>query len=336
MPLTFKDRVKQAVGTGGSGALTLGAAASGFQAFAAGDDGKLFPYVIEDGTAWETGYGTYTHSGTSFARTTRTASSTGSALTVSASAYVYVDMVADLVAQNDVGTQTYITGCLVTKHTGANTLDISAGAAYVPSAGKVVAYAGESGVSAGTLGASQWNQVYLNGDGTLTVTNNADPPSTTYAGNARKDGSKRRWLGSFLTTSGSALYDVIATESAAGVIEITNNSAATASPFRIVNGGTNAAFGSISSFAGACPKYATIEACLSLTLDAGAGSGAVHIYTSTDGTNINASSLSAHVTGPGAYPAASLWSAIERTTPGIYYQTNGNAYIDVTVYRMVR
>jgi hypothetical protein len=97
MALNYKDRLKQAVSAGGSGALTLGAAASGSQAFAAGDDGKLFPYVIEDGTAWETGYGTYTHSGTSFARTTRTASSTGSALTVTTSAYVLVDVIADLV-----------------------------------------------------------------------------------------------------------------------------------------------------------------------------------------------------------------------------------------------
>src|SRR4051812_24043900 len=91
----FRDRVKQAVATGGSGSLVLGAASSGFQAFQAGDDGLIFPYTIEDGTAWETGYGTYTHSGTSFARTTRKASSTGSALTVSASAFVFADAIAD-------------------------------------------------------------------------------------------------------------------------------------------------------------------------------------------------------------------------------------------------
>lgn len=92
MTITWKDWVKQAVASGGTGALTLGAAASGYQAFAAGDDGKLFSYSIVDGTAWETGLGTYTHSGTSFARTSRTASSTGSALTVSTSAFVMVDL----------------------------------------------------------------------------------------------------------------------------------------------------------------------------------------------------------------------------------------------------
>ena len=77
VPLTWKDWQKQTVSAGGTGALTLGAAVSGFQAFGAGDDGKTFPYSIQDGTAWETGRGTYTHSGTSFARTSRTASSTG-------------------------------------------------------------------------------------------------------------------------------------------------------------------------------------------------------------------------------------------------------------------
>ena len=46
MPLTWKDRVKHTVSAGGSGALTLGSASSGYQAFAAGDDAKLFAYVL--------------------------------------------------------------------------------------------------------------------------------------------------------------------------------------------------------------------------------------------------------------------------------------------------
>lgn len=103
--LSFKDWVKHAVSSGGSGALTLGSASSGYQAFAAGDDAKLFPYSIQDGTAWETGYGTYTHSGTSFARTARTASSTGSALTVSTSAFLWVDLVSNIASGMMIGAQ---------------------------------------------------------------------------------------------------------------------------------------------------------------------------------------------------------------------------------------
>lgn len=90
MPLTWKDRVKQTVSVGGTGALTLSTASSGYQALASGDNGLLFSYSIEDGTAWETGIGIYTHSGTSFARTTRYASSTGSALNVTTAAVVFI------------------------------------------------------------------------------------------------------------------------------------------------------------------------------------------------------------------------------------------------------
>ena len=94
--LSHKDRVKQAVSVGGVGALTLGAAASGYQALGASDNGLIFPYIIEDGATWETGYGTYTHTGTSFARTTRHASSSGAALTVTTSAYVMIGGTAEL------------------------------------------------------------------------------------------------------------------------------------------------------------------------------------------------------------------------------------------------
>lgn len=105
MPLAGKDRVKQAVTTGGTGPLVIGSASSGNQALAAGDDGKLFPYVIEDGTAWETGYGTYTHSGTGWARTYRSASSTGSALNVSTSAFLIVDAIAEMLIANHMASQ---------------------------------------------------------------------------------------------------------------------------------------------------------------------------------------------------------------------------------------
>ena len=86
MAIVWKDRVKQAVSAGGTGAIMLGPAVSGYQALGAAEDGALVPYAIEDSTAWETGLGTYTHSGTSFARTARYASSTGAALNVSTAA----------------------------------------------------------------------------------------------------------------------------------------------------------------------------------------------------------------------------------------------------------
>jgi hypothetical protein len=115
---TWKDRVKQTVSAGGTGALTLGSAVSGYQALAAGDDGKVFGYFIEDGTAWESGYGIYTSSGTSFARTSRFASSTGSALNVTTSATVGVGMVSSLVAAQEHGALGVVPGGRLTLTTG--------------------------------------------------------------------------------------------------------------------------------------------------------------------------------------------------------------------------
>lgn len=97
MPDFHRDRVKVGVsGTPGTGTITLGSAASGFQAFQAGDNGLTFSVTLRDGTAWETATGcTYTHSGTTLTRGTRQASSTGAALSLTSAATVEVAVLAD-------------------------------------------------------------------------------------------------------------------------------------------------------------------------------------------------------------------------------------------------
>ena len=70
MPLVLKDRVKESSTTTGTGTLTLGGAASGFQSFAVIGDGNSTYYAVVDAAtgAWEVGIGTYTSSGTTLSR----------------------------------------------------------------------------------------------------------------------------------------------------------------------------------------------------------------------------------------------------------------------------
>ncbi len=89
--MPFHDRVKVATTTTGTGTVTLGAAEAGYQTFADGDvvDGEIVTYGIEEGTAAETGIGTYGSAGPTLTRTLRE-STTGSLLNLTGSAKVFL------------------------------------------------------------------------------------------------------------------------------------------------------------------------------------------------------------------------------------------------------
>jgi hypothetical protein len=95
--VTLVNRAKVSTSTTGTGTITLGSAESGYQTFAdAGvSNGDVVRYVIEDGTDWEIGTGTYTASGTTLSRTVLESSNSDAALNLTGSAVVYVSAVAE-------------------------------------------------------------------------------------------------------------------------------------------------------------------------------------------------------------------------------------------------
>ena len=83
--------------TTGAGTITLGSAETGFQSFADAGvaNSDVVQYVIEDGSSWEIGTGTYTASGTTLTRSPSESSGGGSALSLSGSAKVSITVIAD-------------------------------------------------------------------------------------------------------------------------------------------------------------------------------------------------------------------------------------------------
>ena len=79
MALVVKDRVRETTTTTGTGTITLGGAATGFQSFSVIGNANTTFYTIQlaNTNEWEVGIGTYTSSGTTLSRDTILESSNG-------------------------------------------------------------------------------------------------------------------------------------------------------------------------------------------------------------------------------------------------------------------
>lgn len=99
MSFRLLDRARVAASSApGTSAFPVGSAQSGFQTFSAAgaNNGDTFPYVIEDGSAWEYGLATYSSSGPTFSRSvTNSSSGVGTAISASSSAIAYCSLRAE-------------------------------------------------------------------------------------------------------------------------------------------------------------------------------------------------------------------------------------------------
>ena len=95
--VTLVNRAKVSTASTGTDAITLGAAESGYQTFAAAgvSDGDTVRYVIEDGSEWEIGTGAYTASGNTLTRTVSESSNAGSAINLTGQARVFLTVLAE-------------------------------------------------------------------------------------------------------------------------------------------------------------------------------------------------------------------------------------------------
>ncbi len=190
--VTLVNRAKVGTSTTGTGTITLGSAESGYQTFADAGvvDADVVRYVIEDGTAWEIGSGTYTATGTTLSRTVLESSNAGAAINLSGSAVVFVGAAAEDLAPEKVGT---ITG---------TTLDLTSGNvfSYTPTAETTFVFSNPPATGTALGFTLELNGEFIDGGYDLA---NAEPPAYGRFSVAAQEATPR---GIFFKPDGTKMY----------------------------------------------------------------------------------------------------------------------------------
>lgn len=250
MALVFKDRVKVAATTTGTGTFTLGAAVTGYQSFSVIGNGNTTQYTIVDDLGnWEVGTGTYTSSGSTLSRDTVLESSNSNNLvdfpagnksvfvTYAADKSVTIDNTATLTNKTMSGSSNTFSNipnsALVT-----TPVTSVAGTAPIASSGgttPTISITQASTSTNGYLSSTDWNTFNNKTSNTGTV--------TSVSGTGTASGLS---LSGTVTTSGSLTLSGTVNSLASGTYAIDiSGSSATATTATYVNNGTQASSGAV-------------------------------------------------------------------------------------------
>ena len=201
MALVLADRVQDLTSTTGTGSVTLaGTPPAGYQSFGAAiGNGNTTYYVINGGSEWEVGVGTYNSTGTTLSRdTVLSSSNSGSLVNFSAGTKtVFVTYPAEKSVNEDVAgnVNISITGNAATATRATNLYDGAAGSIPYQTAANTTAFvAAASGVLVGGSTPS------FSTTPTLTGTNFTGIPNAALSNNAVTIGSTAVALGATSTT----------------------------------------------------------------------------------------------------------------------------------------
>jgi len=244
----LKNRAKMSTSATGTGSpITLGSAEDGYQSFADAGvaNADVVRYVIEDGSNFEIGTGTYTSSGTTLSRTVSESSNSNNAINLSGSATVFIGATAEDIPETNLFAESYDGSSTKPSASGSqNAVSIGVGA---NSSGHDTISIGENSSAVSTKALALGYSAYAGGGGQNTAIGpnsftGTSAYSSAFGHNAYSTGQDGVAIGQARSTGTDSLAAVISTNSSsygasgANSIAIGQFAKATASQAFTVNG----------------------------------------------------------------------------------------------------